>query len=313
LREVARVLTGLGFYETVTFSFVKPAVGKDWLPGGMALVNVDDDRRGAEPTLRPSVVPSLLACRKANQDGRVRGAGEGAAGGIRLFEIASAFGQQGSETLENRNIALLVDVPMNGKRATTSEIQTGYRTLRGAIETLVTELGGASPELVLEKATPHANALDPAAYARIMLRGVPLGYAGLVSAEHAADVGLEGAFVAAELNLATLLAVFPAVSVVKTLPTFPAVERDLSPVLPETMTWDTVRRTVMDAQVHRLEAVEFVGTFRGKQIGVGKKSVTLRLRFRDPGKTLRHEEVDAEVQTLVAVLNSTCAATWRTA
>jgi phenylalanyl-tRNA synthetase beta chain len=312
LREVARVLTGLGFYETVTFSFVKPAVGKEWLPSGMSLVNVDDDRRGAEPSLRPSVVPSLLACRKANQDGRVRGAGEGAAGGIRLYEIASAFGQHGSQTVENRNIALLVDVPMAGKRPTTSEIQTGYRTLRGAIETLVTELGGASAGLVFEKAIPHVKALDAAAYARITLRGTPLGYAGLVSAQHAAEVGLEGGCVAAELNLATLLAAFPAVSVVKTLPTFPAVERDLSPVLPETMTWDVVRGTVMGAKVPRLEAVEFVGTFRGKQIGVGKKSVTLRLRFRDPAKTLRHEEVDAEVQTIVGVLNSVCAATWRT-
>jgi trehalose-6-phosphate synthase len=32
-----------------------------------------------------------------------------------------------------------------------------------------------------------------------------------------------------------------------------------------------------------------VGVFRGKQIGAGKKSVTLTLVFRDPERTLRHE------------------------
>jgi phenylalanyl-tRNA synthetase beta chain len=97
------------------------------------------------------------------------------------------------------------------------------------------------------------------------------------------------------------------------LPTFPAVERDLSPVLAESVTWDEIRSTVQSATLPRLEALDFVGTFRGKQIGEGKKSLTLRLRFRDASKTLRHEEVDTEVQTLVGLLNTRCGASWRTA
>ena len=67
------------------------------------------------------------------------------------------------------------------------------------------------------------------------------------------------------------------------------------------------------AALPRLEAVDFVGTYRGKQAGAGKKSLTLRLRFRDAGKTLRHEEVDAEVGTIVGLLNARCGASWRTA
>jgi phenylalanyl-tRNA synthetase beta subunit len=34
-------------------------------------------------------------------------------------------------------------------------------------------------------------------------------------------------------------------------------------------------------------------------VGAGKKSVTLRLRFRDDKRTLRHEEVDPQVATVV--------------
>jgi phenylalanyl-tRNA synthetase beta subunit len=37
-------------------------------------------------------------------------------------------------------------------------------------------------------------------------------------------------------------------------------------------------------------------------VGAGKKSVTLRLRFRDPERTLRHEEVDPLVSRVVARL-----------
>ena len=104
-REIGNVLTGLGFFETVTFSFVRPEHGRMWLPAGLELVNVDDDRRGAEPTLRPGVIPSLLVCRKANQDGQVA-----VEGGVRLYEIAAVYAQQAGTrtTVENRNIALLI-------------------------------------------------------------------------------------------------------------------------------------------------------------------------------------------------------------
>ncbi|MGY8753861.1 MAG: phenylalanine--tRNA ligase subunit beta-related protein, partial [Phycisphaerales bacterium] len=42
-----------------------------------------------------------------------------------------------------------------------------------------------------------------------------------------------------------------------------------------------------------LEDVTFVTTFRGKKIENGKKSLTLKLRFRDSARTLTHEEVNA--------------------
>ena len=61
------------------------------------------------------------------------------------------------------------------------------------------------------------------------------------------------------------------------------------------------------------ERLEFVGTYRGKQIGQGKKSVTFRLYFRDAERTLRREEVDPEIDALVARLKKDCGADVRTA
>ncbi len=37
---------------------------------------------------------------------------------------------------------------------------------------------------------------------------------------------------------------------------------------------------------------------RLKQLGSGKKSVTMRVRFRDESRTLRHEEVDPQMDRL---------------
>ncbi|MEK6703499.1 MAG: phenylalanine--tRNA ligase subunit beta [Planctomycetota bacterium] len=308
-REIGSVLTGLGFFETVTFSFVRPDHGRLWLPAGLELVSVNDDRRGAEPTLRPSVVASLLVCRKANQDGQV-----GVEGGVRLFEIAAVYAQQAgtSATVENRNIALLADIPVSGKKVSIADIQGGMRTIRGAIETLVRSLGGGGGQVDFAKASPFAEALDASAFAEVSIAGRRVGYAGVVSAKALAAAGVDVPCVCAEINLGEICALYPAKTRITALPTFPAVERDLSPIVGETLTWDAVRGAVESTALPRLEGVGFVGTFRGKQIGAGKKSLTLRLRFRDPARTLRHEEVDGEIATIVASLNSKCGAGWRT-
>lgn len=310
LREIGAVLTGLGFFETVTFSFVRPAEGKTWTPAGAEIVNVDDERRGAEPTLRPSLIPSLLACRRANQDGQVKTPGEA---GVRLFEVASVFQQSGGQGAERRVVALLADVRVAGKRPGVDELQIGLRTVRGAVETLVRQLGGPAAAVAFEKAAAPVSALDPASFAAVKINGQPAGYVSIVSAAASQSHGLEGAHACAELDLAALIALFPPRSRVESLPTFPAVERDLSPVVAEAITWDQVRGVVASASLPRLESVDFVGTYRGKQAGAGRKSLTLRLRFRDATKTLRHEEVDAEVQTIVGLLNARCGASWRTA
>ncbi|MCH7527233.1 MAG: hypothetical protein IID39_07335 [Planctomycetes bacterium] len=56
--------------------------------------------------------------------------------------------------------------------------------------------------------------------------------------------------------------------------------------------------------VDRLDDVSFVGVYRGTQVPAGRKSLTLRLSFRDPARTLQHDEVDPQVAVVVAALES---------
>lgn len=50
--------------------------------------------------------------------------------------------------------------------------------------------------------------------------------------------------------------------------------------------------------------MQFVTTYRGKPFPQGKKSVTVRLSFREAGRTLTHEEVDAPINALLNDLKS---------
>ena len=60
-------------------------------------------------------------------------------------------------------------------------------------------------------------------------------------------------------------------------------------------------RDVRELKLANLEGLEYVTTYRGKQIGEGKKSVTVELTFRG-AKTLTSEEVEGDVGKVVGAV-----------
>ena len=95
---------------------------------------------------------------------------------------------------------------------------------------------------------------------------------------------------------------FPPEVRAEALPSFPAIERDLSAILPETATWAELETLVAGMQLPHFESLGFVGTYRGKQTGAGRKSVTMRLVFRAPDRTLKREDADAAMHALAGAL-----------
>jgi phenylalanyl-tRNA synthetase beta chain len=184
--------------------------------------------------------------------------------------------------------------------------------MRGVVESVVRACGGAGTDLRIEPAAPHVPAMESGGYARVMLGGVPLGHYGLVAGDVLRDHGIERPVAGGELNYDILLRTYPPRGAVRPLPQFPSIERDVSLIVAESVPWDRVRGVVEAAGVDRLEGVSFVASYRGKQTGAGRKSVTLRLCFRDPAGTLRHEEVDPQVESVVQVARRELGAEIRT-
>jgi phenylalanyl-tRNA synthetase beta chain len=312
MRELGSILTGLGYYEALTFSFTSPAKAKPFLAAGLSTVSVDDDRRKHEPTLRPSALTGLLACRVSNQDAGISSA--------RLFETSAVFAQRGSgkETtnVETRKLALLADCPLEGSAI--ERKQAGIRTLRGTIEAVVRALLGPEAVVSVTAATTLPAGFDPMASGTVQVRmgvgsdSIQIGHMGLLSAAVQSEYGLSNPAAIGEIELLPLISNFPLLTKVRTLPTFPAIERDVSAIVDETITWNKLAEVIHGSGVALLEDVNFVYTYRGKQIGKGKKSVTARLRFRDPARTLRHEEVDPQMTSVTELLKASVKAEIRT-
>lgn len=304
---ISAALVSAGFFETVTFSFLRRDDAEAFCPTGLGLIRVDEERRQGEPYLRPSLIPSLLSCRRANQDARSTGAG---GAGVRFFEIASTFADRVGETVETRSLALLADSPpgLSGVEAA----QAVVRILRGALQSAANSSGGPAARVEFIPAEPDLPALAGETFAEVRVNGERAGRVAAILGETLKRWGLESPVGVAEIDIRTLIALYPPVAGAALLPRFPSIERDLSIIVAEETPWARFEEEIAALRPALLERVDFIGIYRGRQIGAGKKSVTFRMTFRDPDRTLRNEEVDPQVAAVVERLGRALGGVLRT-
>jgi phenylalanyl-tRNA synthetase beta chain len=283
-RAVRSALVGMSFVETTTHSLISEADAAPFA-GSHGLLRMAHDVSRGEPMLRPSIIPSLLRVRRHNAH---HGVNE-----LKLFEAAAVFwtDADGRPCEENR-LALLADA---------ENPSLGLRPLRGVVEQLARILRrpDAHVELVSDAATSW---LAPAATVRI--NGEACGVMGMLAPGLVQQFDLAGGALAAELELERWFAQYPPEAEAHVLPAFPPIERDVSAIVDETVTWKRIEHCVREAKLPMLEVIAFVTAFRGKQIAAGKKSVTMRLRFRAADRTLQHEEVDPAVDRAIDALRA---------
>ena len=277
-QAIADQLIGMGFVETTTHSLVSEEAAEPFLPPGGHPLRVADDRAKAAPVLQPSVLPSLLRVRRFNQDNGVHH--------LRLFESAATFWGTADGHEEIVKLGLLMDIESE---------HDGLRPMRGAIQRLTETLLGHDVPLQVVADT-ETRWLSPGAKASAGDKEI--GRFGVLAADTARRFGLDEPILVAELDLPRWYDRYPPVTEAHGLPSFPAIERDLSVIVDEVVTWAQIAGQIDALDLDFLEAGEFVTTFRGRQIPRHKKSLTFRLRFRTDDRTLTHEEVDPQIESV---------------
>ncbi|MAE63801.1 MAG: phenylalanine--tRNA ligase subunit beta [Phycisphaeraceae bacterium] len=298
-QELGRILVAHGFHETITPSFLSPAQAEAFVEPGRHAALIDPQARHggtrSEPALRPSVIPSLLLCRKMNQ--------EVGNAGVALFEQAATWVQRHGEVdggiVERRRLGLLADAAEPGP---------ALRSMSGTLTELVAALAGEDrlQLTAAEKGVWFDDGLE------VRLGDSRVGALGVVCDRIASQFDLQLPVVAAEIEIDDLIAAYPPQRQVTSLPRFPGIERELSLIVDEAVTWSRIASTVREPPLKFMEDLEFLGTYRGRPIPKGSKSVSARLRFLDPQQTLRAEAVDEQMTVLIERLQEAVGAKLRT-
>jgi phenylalanyl-tRNA synthetase beta chain len=129
-----------------------------------------------------------------------------------------------------------------------------------------------------------------------------IGYAGALHPDRAAEWEARGPVFVAELDVEALPAA-PAVRA-SPLPRYPAVERDLSVLCDAEASASDVAEVVRAAAGPRLLAAEVTARYDRPPVPPGRVSLTFRLVFQDPSRTLTGDEVQAAMDTVAAALRA---------
>ncbi|MDT7764960.1 MAG: phenylalanyl-tRNA synthetase beta chain, partial [Mycobacterium sp.] len=148
----------------------------------------------------------------------------------------------------------------------------------------------AGAELTLRAA--HYLPWHPGRCAEVVIgNGAVVGHAGQLHPAVVERSGLPKGTCAVELDL-------DAIPITEALPApvvspFPAVFQDVSLIVGEDVAASLVVDAVRDGAGELLEEVRLFDVYTGPQIGDGRKSVTLALRFRAGDRTLTEDEASA--------------------
>ena len=305
-RAVGTSLAMSGFVEVLPTPFLPAGVFDQW---GLS---VDDPRRCTTAVLNPleadrpdlatTLLPALLEALSRNVS---RGFGD-----VALFSIAQVV----QPTERTRAVELIptdrrptdeeiahLDASLPHQPVYVGAVLTGLREPRGpwgagrpveaadAMEAARVIARACGVEVAM-RAAQHLP-WHPGRCAEVLVGGTVVGHAGELHPAVVERCGLPKGTCAVELDL-------DAVPITESLPAprvspFPAVFQDLSIVIDAGVPAQDVIDAVRDGAGELLEDVSLFDVYTGPQVGAGRKSLTLALRFRAADRTLTEDEASA--------------------
>ena len=270
--KIRTSLAASGYSEAITVSFVSDDLAAKFTPPGHQLLQASSAVRKADARLRPSLLPSLLESVRRNESLGTADA--------KLFEIGSAFWSEGAGD--------------NRERRRVTFVGGDFSTLRGVLESLLAKLDSAKRVDVVPMSQVGFGSAGS-----VQWGGRQVGVIGLIDRPISTSLGLRISPAAAEIDLQELLDGARHDTLLRPLPRFPSVQRDLSLIVPDATPYAAIADTVESCGLSNLETLAYVTTYRGKPLEKGTKSVTLQLSFRSPNETLTTESVDATMQRAI--------------
>jgi phenylalanyl-tRNA synthetase beta chain len=221
---------------------------------------------------------------------------------VRLFEIGTRFSADAGET---RGVGLAWTGARSGEHWSAPAQEVDFFDVKGVTEQLIDVLGVAARFEATEETflAPGQSACIVAATGETA--GTMLGLVGQIAPELAEARGLprQDRLFVAELSLDALwFARLDRPDAVKPLPRHPFVVRDLSIVDADALPAEIIRDTILsagDGTPAPLASVMFFDRYQGKGIAGGAVSVSVRMTFQAPDRTLTDAEVQASVDVIL--------------
>lgn len=297
LRRIRSLLTGRGYDEAVTYSFIDPVIH--------ALISPDVDViKLANPIsvdlseMRTSLWPGLIRACQYNQARQIER--------VRLFETGLVFVREQGDIKQTRRLAGLVSGDLMPEQWGVEPRKSDFYSIKSDVEALFGL--GAGLDDVRFTADVHP-ALHPGQSACIIREDQVVGWVGklhpnvtktadLCSDSYVFELDLDGVEV---VNIAKF----------REISRFPVIRRDIAVIVDENISAEEVTKCVQNSAGELLKDLTLFDVYRGKGIDSGRKSLALGLTLGTSSRTLKEEDVEAVIEGVVSTLHNNLGATLR--
>lgn len=279
--EIKELLTAKGGNEIITYSFVSP---KSFDILRMAK---DDEKRAAIEIINPlgedvSVMRTTLAGSMLNIIGSnfSKNNKEGF-----LFEIAKTYAPHSLP---------LTDFPVETQKLCIGIYggESDFFTIKGIVDSILSAMKIDSPTYERAK----ISYLHEGRSATISYNDCDLGYIGEVYPDVQDAYGIGTRVYIAELNLEKIFDNSADFRPFRALPKYPAISRDLALLVKDGVSADQVIAVIKKVTNRSiLESVKIFDVYKGQGVPNGNTSIALTVVFRAADRTLKDDEVQAEI------------------
>ncbi|MBD5084922.1 MAG: phenylalanine--tRNA ligase subunit beta [Clostridiales bacterium] len=284
-----------GYSEIITYSFISPSYYDK------ILWPEDDFRRNSFKILNPlgedtsimrtTTLPSMLEILTRNCNYRNKSAW--------LYELGRIYQPGGEEGLANETKILTLGAYGNGM---------DFFTMKGTIEAILKDT--RAKDIRFEPCAED-HSYHPGRCAEVWSGDNCIGVFGQIHPQAAQNYGVDVELYCAELSFDVLLVTHGADPEYAPLPKFPAVTRDIAVVCDEAVTVGALENAIRKGAKGLLKDAALFDIYRGKGVAEGKKSVAFNLTLRADDRSLTGEEADADVKSILEMLEKDCGAVLR--
>ncbi len=286
-KSISTFLVSYGLSEVVTYNLISAARAKPFL-GEMVALKLLNPLSEDFSTLRPSLVPSLLASMAWNINRK--------SPDLKMFEAGSVFGSKDGLRYERTSVAAV----FTGKALQDSWKSAGpladIYDVKGCVERLLLDLKVEDARFVSTVSTFSSDNLQ------VLGKAGEIGQLGQLS-HHVLDLyRIDQPVYFFELDFEMLQDSQKRDLRFSPIPKFPPVLRDLAIVLSaETPASDLVS-VVRAAASGLLQEVDVFDVYSGDKVPPGCKSIALGLTFYSMERTLTEAEIDNDLKHIIAAV-----------
>ncbi|MBP6385010.1 MAG: phenylalanine--tRNA ligase subunit beta [Pseudarcicella sp.] len=285
--KITNLLANVGFNEIITNSLTKPSYAASIqadLPGNdVEILNKLSEDLGV---MRQTMLFSGLEVLAHNINRRQKD--------LKMFDFGKTYHKINDKLVEKKHLAIFVTGNTEAESWQLKSLKVNFHALSRFVNQVLVAMNAKN-----SNTKPIENSATFEYGLTYVVNKKEIAKVGLVKASVAKKAEVKQAVFYADIDWDYLFKQSSEKNTFVELSKFPEVRRDLSLVIDQTVTFDTIKKIAFQYEKNILEQINVFDVYQGENLGADKKSYSVSFMLQDYEQTLTDKVIDKTMDRLI--------------